>query len=76
MENSVDLVPAMVVFLAAVHVIALVYWIYRLASDRPPQRKKIQWGNYDSSIGGLRFRSDVAFIGVFVIVKFDEFVLK
>ncbi|EOA21918.1 hypothetical protein CARUB_v10002401mg [Capsella rubella] len=42
MENSVDLVPAIVVFLAAVHVLALVYWIYRLASDRPPQRKKSQ----------------------------------
>ncbi|ESQ32034.1 hypothetical protein EUTSA_v10005256mg [Eutrema salsugineum] len=40
MEKSMDLVPGLVVFLAAAHVIALVYWIYRLASDRQPQRQK------------------------------------
>ncbi|KAF2533193.1 hypothetical protein F2Q70_00032381 [Brassica cretica] len=40
MEKSVDLVPALVTFLAAAHVIALVYWIYRLASDRKKMR---QW---------------------------------
>ncbi|XP_019084554.1 PREDICTED: uncharacterized protein LOC104769283 [Camelina sativa] len=35
-----DLVPALVIFLAAAHVIALGYWIYRLATDRRPQRGK------------------------------------
>uniref|UniRef100_A0A2P2ISG5 Transmembrane protein n=1 Tax=Rhizophora mucronata TaxID=61149 RepID=A0A2P2ISG5_RHIMU len=35
-----DLVPLMVVILIAVHVLALVYWIYRLATDRQPQRRK------------------------------------
>ncbi|XP_019058232.1 PREDICTED: uncharacterized protein LOC109116735 [Tarenaya hassleriana] len=35
-----DLVPALVVLLAAAHVVALVYWIYRLATDRQPQRRK------------------------------------
>ncbi|CAN6877363.1 unnamed protein product [Brassica oleracea] len=42
MEKSVDLVPALVTFLAAAHVIALVYWIYRLASDRQPPKQKPQ----------------------------------
>ncbi|KAJ0030907.1 uncharacterized protein LOC116134992 [Pistacia vera] len=35
-----DLVPYMVVLLIAAHVLALVYWIYRLATERQPQRRK------------------------------------
>ncbi|KFK27765.1 hypothetical protein AALP_AA8G426100 [Arabis alpina] len=42
MEKTMDLLPSVVVFLAAAHVIAVVYWIYRLASDRQPERKKVQ----------------------------------
>ncbi|XP_044472016.1 uncharacterized protein LOC123200731 [Mangifera indica] len=35
-----DLVPYLVVLLIVVHVFALAYWIYRLATDRQPQRRK------------------------------------
>ncbi|KAJ8758761.1 hypothetical protein K2173_000482 [Erythroxylum novogranatense] len=35
-----DLVPLLVVLLIAAHVLALVYWIYRLATDKQPQRRK------------------------------------
>ncbi|XP_072957215.1 uncharacterized protein [Typha angustifolia] len=35
-----DLVPLLVVLLIAAHVFALVYWIYRLATDKQPQRNK------------------------------------
>ncbi|XP_074586230.1 uncharacterized protein LOC141841927 [Curcuma longa] len=31
------LLPALVVLLIAAHVFALVYWIYRLATDKQPQ---------------------------------------
>ncbi|XP_028799083.1 uncharacterized protein LOC114754484 [Neltuma alba] len=30
----------LVVVLIAAHVLALVYWIYRLATERQPQRRK------------------------------------
>nr|ACG47134.1 hypothetical protein [Zea mays] len=38
----VDLLPLLVVLLIAVHVLALGYWIYRLATDgsRQPARSK------------------------------------
>ncbi|CAN8256700.1 unnamed protein product [Cochlearia groenlandica] len=35
-----DLVPALVVLLAAAHVIALGYWIYRLSTDRRAQSQR------------------------------------
>ncbi|KAL0842912.1 hypothetical protein Bca101_016157 [Brassica carinata] len=35
-----DLVPALVILLAAAHVIALGYWIYRLATDRRAQSQR------------------------------------
>ncbi|KAI5556080.1 hypothetical protein POPTR_018G014101v4 [Populus trichocarpa] len=35
-----DLVPLMVVLLAVAHVLALAYWIYRLATEKQPQRNK------------------------------------
>ncbi|KAK9207758.1 hypothetical protein WN944_000104 [Citrus x changshan-huyou] len=35
-----DLVPLIVVLLIAAHVFALVYWIYRLATEKQPQRRK------------------------------------
>ncbi|KAM7459633.1 hypothetical protein LguiA_036627 [Lonicera macranthoides] len=35
-----ELVPLMVVILVVAHVLALVYWIYRLATERQPQRRK------------------------------------
>ncbi|PON73170.1 Transmembrane protein [Parasponia andersonii] len=35
-----DVVPLIVVLLIAVHVFALVYWIYRLATEKQPQRRK------------------------------------
>ncbi|XP_073050967.1 uncharacterized protein [Primulina eburnea] len=35
-----ELVPLLVVLLIAAHVIALVYWIYRLATEKQPQRAK------------------------------------
>ncbi|XP_077216784.1 uncharacterized protein LOC143851291 [Tasmannia lanceolata] len=35
-----DAVPLLVVVLIAVHVFALVYWIYRLATEKQPQRRK------------------------------------
>ncbi|XP_018833637.1 uncharacterized protein LOC109000993 [Juglans regia] len=35
-----EAVPLMVVVLIAAHVLALVYWIYRLASEKQPQRRK------------------------------------
>ncbi|XP_022935881.1 uncharacterized protein LOC111442654 [Cucurbita moschata] len=35
-----DVVPFIVVILIAAHVLALVYWIYRLATDNRPQRRK------------------------------------
>ncbi|KAB1996173.1 hypothetical protein ERO13_A13G178900v2 [Gossypium hirsutum] len=35
-----DLVPVLVVLLIAAHVFALVYWIFRLATDKQPQRRK------------------------------------
>ncbi|KMZ66941.1 unknownprotein [Zostera marina] len=33
-------VPFVVVILIAAHVIALVYWIYRVATEKQPQRRK------------------------------------
>ncbi|KAF3446149.1 hypothetical protein FNV43_RR11328 [Rhamnella rubrinervis] len=35
-----ELVPFIVVLLIAAHVFALVYWIYRLATEKQPQRRK------------------------------------
>ncbi|KAF7817318.1 Transmembrane protein [Senna tora] len=35
-----DAVPFLVVVLIAAHVLALVYWIYRLATEKQPQRRK------------------------------------
>ncbi|KAL8499412.1 hypothetical protein ACS0TY_022402 [Phlomoides rotata] len=35
-----DLVPLMVVLLIVAHVTALVYWIYRLATEKQPNRRK------------------------------------
>ncbi|GKV03104.1 hypothetical protein SLEP1_g15467 [Rubroshorea leprosula] len=35
-----DLVPFLVVVLIAAHVLALVYWIYRLVTEKQPQRRK------------------------------------
>ncbi|KAK4600521.1 hypothetical protein RGQ29_010248 [Quercus rubra] len=35
-----DAVPFVVVLLIAAHVLALVYWIYRLATEKQPQRRK------------------------------------
>ncbi|CAM8960503.1 hypothetical protein QQ045_005790 [Rhodiola kirilowii] len=33
--------PVMVVMIIAVHVIGLVYWMYRLATQKPAPRKKM-----------------------------------
>ncbi|MCL7021662.1 hypothetical protein MKW94_021704 [Papaver nudicaule] len=35
-----EAVPLMVVGLITAHVVALVYWIYRLATEKQPQRRK------------------------------------
>ncbi|KAB2080330.1 hypothetical protein ERO13_A05G062100v2 [Gossypium hirsutum] len=35
-----DLVPMLVVLIIAAHVFALVYWIFRLATDKQPERRK------------------------------------
>ncbi|XP_071918268.1 uncharacterized protein [Coffea arabica] len=35
-----EAVPLLVVILIAAHVLALVYWIYRLATEKLPQRTK------------------------------------
>ncbi|WOG85743.1 hypothetical protein DCAR_0104936 [Daucus carota subsp. sativus] len=35
-----ELVPLLVVILIVAHVLALVYWVYRLATERQPQRRK------------------------------------
>ncbi|OVA13036.1 hypothetical protein BVC80_8947g17 [Macleaya cordata] len=35
-----EAVPLMVVALITAHVLALVYWIYRLATEKQPQRRK------------------------------------
>ncbi|KAK3439648.1 hypothetical protein EUGRSUZ_C04026, partial [Eucalyptus grandis] len=35
-----DAAPYLVVLLIAAHVFALVYWIYRLATEKQPQRRK------------------------------------
>uniref|UniRef100_A0A7N1A0I4 Transmembrane protein n=1 Tax=Kalanchoe fedtschenkoi TaxID=63787 RepID=A0A7N1A0I4_KALFE len=35
-----DALPMMVVVLIAAHVIALVYWIYRLATEKQSARRK------------------------------------
>lgn len=35
-----EAVPFLVVLLIAVHVLALVYWIYRVATEKQPQRRK------------------------------------
>ncbi|XP_047953835.1 uncharacterized protein LOC125200109 [Salvia hispanica] len=35
-----DLVPLVVVLLIVAHVLALVYWVYRLATDKQPGRTK------------------------------------
>ncbi|EPS58641.1 hypothetical protein M569_16174 [Genlisea aurea] len=37
----IDFVPLMIVVLVVAHVLALVYWIYRLATDKQPQRRKV-----------------------------------
>ncbi|PIN12452.1 hypothetical protein CDL12_14930 [Handroanthus impetiginosus] len=37
-----ELLPLMVVVLIVAHVLALVYWIYRLATEKQPQRRKRQ----------------------------------
>ncbi|PSS01053.1 GPIPIRRH peptide like [Actinidia chinensis var. chinensis] len=35
-----EAVPLVVIFLIAAHVAALAYWIYRLATEKQPQRRK------------------------------------
>ncbi|PSS20973.1 Leukotoxin like [Actinidia chinensis var. chinensis] len=35
-----EVVPLVVVFLIAAHVAALLYWIYRLATEKQPLRRK------------------------------------
>ncbi|CAN4077136.1 unnamed protein product [Withania somnifera] len=35
-----EALPLLVVLLIAAHVLALVYWIYRLATEKQPQRSK------------------------------------
>ncbi|KAK1269272.1 hypothetical protein QJS04_geneDACA013926 [Acorus gramineus] len=35
-----ETVPLLVVVLIVAHVLALVYWIYRLATEKQPQRRK------------------------------------
>ncbi|KAK1292674.1 hypothetical protein QJS10_CPB17g00003 [Acorus calamus] len=35
-----DTIPLLVVVLIVAHVLALVYWIYRLATEKQPQRRK------------------------------------
>ncbi|PIA40903.1 hypothetical protein AQUCO_02400160v1 [Aquilegia coerulea] len=35
-----EAVPLLVVVLITAHVLALVYWIYRLATEKLPQRRK------------------------------------
>ncbi|KAK4349535.1 hypothetical protein RND71_032290 [Anisodus tanguticus] len=35
-----EALPLLVVILIAAHVLALVYWIYRLATEKQPQRTK------------------------------------
>ncbi|CAN6458877.1 unnamed protein product [Victoria cruziana] len=37
-----DFIPFLVVALVVVHLVALVYWIYRLATEKQPQRRKTQ----------------------------------
>ncbi|EEC73121.1 uncharacterized protein [Oryza sativa Japonica Group] len=41
-SRLLDAVPLFVVVLLAAHVLALVYWMYRLASDKQPPRRKTQ----------------------------------
>ncbi|XP_030468822.1 uncharacterized protein LOC115687410 [Syzygium oleosum] len=36
----IEAAPYLVVLLIAAHVFALVYWIYRLATEKQPQRRK------------------------------------
>ncbi|WOG81323.1 hypothetical protein DCAR_0100469 [Daucus carota subsp. sativus] len=40
--STLDLVPLLAVMLIAAHVLALVYWVYRLATERQqvPRKKK------------------------------------
>ncbi|KOM42082.1 hypothetical protein LR48_Vigan04g228000 [Vigna angularis] len=35
-----DALPVLLVLLIAVHVLAMVYWIYKLATQKPTQRRK------------------------------------
>ncbi|ESW08953.1 hypothetical protein PHAVU_009G088450 [Phaseolus vulgaris] len=35
-----DALPMLVVILIAAHVLAMVYWIYRLATQKQPQRRR------------------------------------
>ncbi|KQJ94642.1 uncharacterized protein LOC100835029 [Brachypodium distachyon] len=41
-SHVLDSVPLFVIVLGAVHVLALVYWIYKLASQKQPTRSKTQ----------------------------------
>uniref|UniRef100_A0A0A9GKR4 Transmembrane protein n=1 Tax=Arundo donax TaxID=35708 RepID=A0A0A9GKR4_ARUDO len=41
-SSILDTVPLFVVVLLAAHVLALVYWMYKLASDKQPPRRKTQ----------------------------------
>ncbi|RCV06329.1 hypothetical protein SEVIR_1G155700v4 [Setaria viridis] len=41
-SGILDAVPLFVVVLLAVHVLALVFWMYKLASEKQPPRRKTQ----------------------------------
>ncbi|RLM80920.1 hypothetical protein C2845_PM12G13530 [Panicum miliaceum] len=41
-SGILDAVPLFVVVLLAAHVLALVFWMYKLASEKQPPRRKTQ----------------------------------
>ncbi|CAL5022128.1 unnamed protein product [Urochloa decumbens] len=41
-SGILDSVPLFVVLLLAAHVLALVFWMYKLASEKQPPRRKTQ----------------------------------
>ncbi|CAL4887982.1 unnamed protein product [Urochloa decumbens] len=41
-SGILDSVPLFVVVLLAAHVLALVFWMYKLASEKQPPRRKTQ----------------------------------
>lgn len=41
-SGILDAVPLFVVILLAAHVLALVFWMYKLASEKQPPRRKTQ----------------------------------